>query len=149
MSTLKRKASNLSVDESCPLAKRAVTINTVNKWIAENDKKLGTTTWLCYDKANRDHVSALKCSICIRFQDKLQSDKNFNSAYILGSKNLRTSSFKDHAASDMHQHAMKLLKKSQSSGDVSSYTPIAKALTMLDARTEETVKKNLKSHISL
>ena len=83
----------------------------------------------------------MKCSICIRFQDKLRSDKNFNPAYILGSKNLQTSSFKDHATSDMHQHAMKLLKKSQSSGDVSSYAPIAKALTTLDARTEETVKK--------
>ena len=41
----------------------------------------------------------------------------------------------------MHQHAMKLLKKSQSSGDVSSYAPIAKVLTTLDARTEETVKR--------
>ena len=88
MSALKRKVSDLRVDESCLLAKRAVTINTVNKWIAENDKKLGTTAWLCYDKANRDHVSALRCSICIRFQDKLRSDKNFNPAYILGSKNL-------------------------------------------------------------
>ena len=141
MSALKRKVSDLRVDESCPLAKRAVMINTVNKWIAENDKKLGTTAWLCYDKANRDHVSALRCSICIRFQDKLRRDKNFNPAYILGSKNLRTSSFKDHAASDMHQHTMKLLKKSQSSGNVSSYAPIAKALTTLDARTEETVER--------
>ena len=128
MSTLKR-GSDLSVNESCPLAKQAVTINTVNKWISENDKRIGMTTWLCYDKANRDHVSALKCSICIRFQDKLWSHKNFNPAYILGSKNLRTSLFKDHATSNMHQHAMKLLKKSQLGGDISSYAPIAKALT--------------------
>ena len=55
--------------------------------------------------------------------------------------NLRTSSFKDHAASNMDQHAMKLLKKSQSNGDVSTYAPIAKALTTLDTRTKETVKK--------
>ena len=39
----------------------------------------------------------------------------------------------------MHQHAMVLYKKSQSSGDVSAY--IAKALTPLDARTEERVRK--------
>ena len=68
---IEKKVCDLRVDKSCPLAKRAVTINTVNKWIAENDKKLGTTAWLCYDKVNRDHVSTLRCSICIRFQDKL------------------------------------------------------------------------------
>ena len=61
--------------------------------------------------------------------------------------NLRTSSFKDQAARDMHQHAMKLLKKSQSNGDVSTYAPIAKALTTLDTRTEETVKKKLENRI--
>ena len=55
--------------------------------------------------------------------------------------NLQTSSFKDHAASDMHQHAMKLFKKNQSNGNVSTYAPIAKALTTLDTRMEETVKK--------
>ena len=36
---------------------------------------------------------------------------------------------------------MLLYKKSQSSGDVSAYAPIAKALTTLDTRMEETVKK--------
>ena len=47
--------------------------------------------------------------------------------FIGGSKNLRASSFKDHAASDMHAQAMLLLKK-QSSSDVTEYAPIAKAL---------------------
>ena len=95
--------------------------------------------WLSYDKANRDSVSVQKCSVCIRLQDKLRSDKNFNSAYILGLMNLQTSSFKDHAASDMHQHAMKLLKRSQSNGNVSTNAPIAKPLTTLDTRTEKKV----------
>ena len=40
----------------------------------------------------------------------------------------------------MRQHAMVLYKKSQSSGDVFAYTPITKALTVLDARTEEAVR---------
>ena len=66
MLTLKRKGVDLNIHESCLQAKCSVTINTVNKWIAENGKKLSTTTWLCYDKANRDSVSALKCSVCIR-----------------------------------------------------------------------------------
>ena len=51
------------------------------------------------------------------------------------SRALRASSFKDHARSDMHQRAMLLFKKSQSS-DVTDYAPIAKALSTLDAGSE-------------
>jgi len=89
-------------------------------------------------------VSILKCVLCIRFQDKLCSGKNFNPAFISGSKNLRTSSFKDHALSGMHQHAIVLYKKSQSGGDVTAYALIAKALTAMDDRTVETVKNKVK-----
>ena len=60
--------------------------------------------------------------------------------FIVGSKNLRCSSFKDHAASDMHQRAMLLLKKSQSS-DVTEYTSIAKTLSLLDAAAEAMLRK--------
>jgi len=41
----------------------------------------------------------------------------------------------------MHQHAITLYKKSQSGGDVTAHAPVAKALTALDGRTVETVKK--------
>lgn len=94
-----------SVNESDPSAKQGIMINTANKWIAENDQQLtelNMTTWLCYDKANHDQVSTPKCFICIYFQDKLWSHKNFNTAFIAESKNLWTSSFKDYAASNMH-----------------------------------------------
>ena len=36
--------------------------------------------------------------------------RNFNAAFVEGSVNLRVSSVKDHAASDMHSRAMLLLK---------------------------------------
>ena len=39
---------------------------------------------------------------------------------------------------------MMLYKKSQSNGNAFTYTPIVKALTPLDARTEETVKRKFK-----
>jgi len=39
----------------------------------------------------------------------------------------------------MHQHLITLYKKSQSGGDVTAYAPIAKALTMMNGRTVETV----------
>lgn len=86
---------------------------TVDKWIAENDKALKTALWLKYDAdpANRTCVASLKCSICSRFREKLAGMRNYNAAFVEGSVNLRLSSIKDHAASDMHSRAMLLLKK--------------------------------------
>ena len=43
----------------------------MDKWIAENDRTLSTTTWLTYERLNRECVQCLKCSVCIRFRDKL------------------------------------------------------------------------------
>ena len=42
---------------------------------------------------------------------------NYSPAFVVGSKNLRASSYKDHAATDMHKRAMLLFMK-QSSVDV-------------------------------
>ena len=49
--------------------------------------------------------------------------RNFRPSFISGSPNIRISSVKDNAASDMHAHAMLLLKKQQSS-NVVEYSPI-------------------------
>ena len=83
--------------------KRSVTMKTVDKWIAENDKALNTTTWLQYDRKDREYVASMKCAMCIRYQDRLRGVRNYNPAFMTGSTNLRTSSFKDYARSDMHQ----------------------------------------------
>ena len=94
-------------------AQRVVLKTTVDKWIAENDKTLNTALWLNYeaDPANRTRVVTLKCSICSRFREKLIGMRNYNAAFVEGSVNLRVSSVKAHAASDMHCRAMLLLKK--------------------------------------
>ncbi len=76
---------------------------------------LNTVTWLKYEKADRYHVALLKCTVCKGFVDKIRGSRNFSPAFVDGSTNLRTSSFKDHAKSDMHSRAMLLLKKEQSS----------------------------------
>ena len=57
--------------QSKSLQKRAVTRRTVEKWIIENDKQLDTTIWLKYDTVvgDREHVSALKCGVCIQFNE--------------------------------------------------------------------------------
>ena len=85
----------------------------VDKWIVEYDKELNTSTWLKYTIINRLHVDALTCSICTRFKSKFEGMRNYNPAFIEDSRNLRTSSFKDHAASSMHVWAMSLLKNSK------------------------------------
>ena len=120
---------------SSPSKKRGLTMKTVDKWIVDNDKTLNTTTWLKYDKVDREYVATLKCSVCFRFNDKLRSARNYNSAFVVGSTNLRASAFKEHAASDMHLRAMTLLMKSLGSALV-EYSPIAKMLSTLDDDAE-------------
>ena len=111
----------------------------MEKWKKESDKAINTTVWLTYEKHDRDHVASLKCSVCIQFADKIHRCRNFNPAFIEGLQNLRASSFKDHAAMDMHKHAMNLFHKSRSS-DVAEYAPIARALSTLDTDTANKLK---------
>ena len=86
----------------------------VEKWwrngIIENDCTLNTTVWLRFETDRRDHVLSLKCAVCSQFKDKLTSMCNYRSAFVDGTTNVRTSTFKDHAATDMHTRAMILLK---------------------------------------
>lgn len=52
---------------------------------------------------------------------------------------LQTSSFKDHAKSDMHGRAMQLLKREQSTS-VTDYSPIAQAFYKMDESLEKQMK---------
>ena len=145
MTGRKRPAGVASLPSSSPAQpkKRKVTISTVEKWKKESDKAINTTLWLAYEKLDCDHVASLKCSVCIQFVDKIHSCRNFNLTFIEGSQNLRASSFKDHAAMDMHKRAMILFHKSRSS-DVAEYTPIARPLSMLDPDTASKLKRKFK-----
>ena len=68
--------------------------------------------------------------------------RNFRSSFIEGTRNIKTSSFKDHAATDMHGHAITLLKK-QLSSTPTEYAPIAKAMasSTMDKATTECLKR--------
>ena len=74
----------------------------------------------------------MKCCVCAEFNEKFQG--------MHSSKNLQASSYKDHAATDMHKRAMLLFKK-QSSTDVTENAPIAKALYNFDTDAELKVKR--------
>ena len=67
-----------------------------------------------------------RCCVSAEFNEKLRGMCNYNPAFVVSSKNLRESSYKDHAATDMHKRALLLFKK-QTSTDVTEYAPIAKA----------------------
>ena len=132
-------APNESSDTE-PSKKRAISIKTVEKWIGENEKTLQMSTWLKYNKGRGGTVLSLKCEVCIRYQDKIESCKNYNPAFILSSNNLRTSAFKDHARSEMHQNAYSLFMKSKAVS-VTDYAPIARALEKIDATTASYIKR--------
>ena len=126
----------------CNPKRRIIQRRTVEKWITENDRELNTTLWLKFDMADREHVATLKCSVCCQFRNKLEAMRNFRPAFIRGSPNIRISSVKDHAASDMHAHAMLLFKKQQSS-NVVEYSPIARSFAQasMDEATQDKIKK--------
>lgn len=103
-----------SSSASSTSTKRLVSVATVDKWVLDHDKTLSTATWLIYQKADRHHVALLQCSVCKRFEERIKNSRNFSPAFIDGTSNLRTSSFKDHAKSEMHGRTMQLLRREQS-----------------------------------
>ena len=125
--------------DSEPSKKCAINIETVEKWIGENEKTLQMSTWLKYNKGRGGTVLSLKCKLCIRYQEKIESCKNYNPAFILGSNNLHTSTFKDHARSEMDQKVCSLFMKSKAVS-VTDYAPIARALEKKDTTTASNIK---------
>lgn len=133
--------SESSSSDSVPSTKKTMLLaKSVDKWIVEYDKELNTSTWLKYAVIDCIHVDALACSVCTDFKSKLEGMRNYDPAFTKGSRNLRTSSFKDHAASSMHVRAMSLLKKQQGN-DVTQYAWIAKALLTMEELSQVTLKR--------
>ena len=82
MAGRKRPSLSTSVPESSsshgsPASKRRVLMaNSVNKWIAEHDKELNTSTWLTYTVVDCLHVDVSTCSVCTRLKNKLEGMRN-------------------------------------------------------------------------
>ena len=125
----------------CPAKKRGVSKKTAEKWVLENDRELNTSVWLRFD-ADRDHVVALKCAVCTEFRDNLVGMRNYRSSFIDCSTNVRTSTFKEHAVTNMHARAMALFKKERSRS-VFEYAPIAQSLAnvSIDEGTTEVLQR--------
>ena len=95
-----------------PTKKRAVFRKTVEKWIEENNRSLNMTVWLKFDSDSHDHVNTLSCKVCSQSKDKLIGMRNYPPAFVEGTSNVRASSFKDHAVTDMHTHFVWVLGES-------------------------------------
>lgn len=48
------------------------------------EKELTTATWLSYEQLDYDYVAALKCKICMQYDEKLDRTRNFNCAFLDG-----------------------------------------------------------------
>ena len=83
--------------------------------MVEYDRTLNTTVWLKFYMADRDHVASLRCAVSTQFKDNLVSMRNFRPAFIEGTTNVQTSTFKEHAATSMHERVIGQFKKQQSS----------------------------------
>ena len=44
------------------MKKLGVLVKSVQKWITESDRDIGTSAWLKYAKDDHDYVAMLKCS---------------------------------------------------------------------------------------
>jgi hypothetical protein len=49
----------------------------------------------------------------MKFETRIVGWRNFSNKWIVGADSIQTSSIKDHAITDQHNHAMTLLKKEQ------------------------------------
>ena len=128
-----------SSSEGPPAKKRTVSKRTVEKWVAEYDCTLNTTVWLKFNLANWDHMASLRCAVCTQFKEKTCFNAQLLSSlhqrnHQRSNINVQTSMFKEHAATSMHERAIGLFKKQQSSS-VCGYAPIA--VTLLQPSMDE------------
>ena len=74
----------------------------------------------------------MRCTICVTYEEKLKSCKNFNSTFIEGSQNFRLSAVKSHITNDMHTKALLLhgKEKAEKAGErfVTNLTPSGSTL---------------------
>ena len=126
--------------------KRNILYDTFRKWQRDFDKDLKSLTWLdCVTmlQFGKKVVVALRCSVCCRFKQQIESSRNFSDKWILGADSLRTSNIRDHAKTNQHELAMKLLAKEHAiakGASTSTYAPIVQAMQ----RMSETEKARLR-----
>ena len=138
------------------MKKRSVSFATYQKWLQDFDRELKTLSWLECDttfKGGKKIVTQLRCSVCSKFESRIEGRRNYSAKWIRGADSVRTSSIRDHANSDQHLHATSLLQRECASAEgrsLASFAPIAKALSTIpeDERVKLRYKFDLAYFIS-
>lgn len=87
------------------MKKLAVTVHTVERWKIDSYKAMNTS--------NDHNLRCIEVFVVHQVQGQVDLCRNYNSAFVLGSKNLRVSTVEDHSLSYMYKWAMMLFNKSQ------------------------------------
>jgi hypothetical protein len=87
---------------------RTLKLQTLLKWINDDLATANADVWLKHEDDGKGCVSLMKCSICTKFQNQIQHNRDFSDAWIKGTSNLRLSNASDHSATKCHQHAYRL-----------------------------------------
>ena len=138
--------SSSSVTTSSKKPKRQVTVTTFNKWKAQFEREHQTLSWLCCDVDDNDktQVAVLWCQACRTHERSITGMKNLSRAWIVGSSNQKTSNIIDHATSEQHRSAMAraCVEAAKAANlPITSYSPIARSLLVLDDATRERMRK--------
>ena len=96
------------------------------------------------DCDSKIHVAALWCQACRTHERSITGMKNFSRAWIIGTTNQKTSNVIDHATSEQHRSAMSHMlaeAAKASSLPITSYSPIARSLLVMDDTTRDRMRK--------
>ena len=86
--------------------KNKVCYETFKKWQRDFDKDFQSLTWLdCVTtfQSGKKVFIALRCSVCSRFKERVQSSRNFRDKWISGADSLRTGNIRDHSKTNQHE----------------------------------------------
>ena len=95
---------------------KRTSVATADNWKNSLLIKCSDEAWLevNIDPANKTNVSTLACKICKRFEDRINSIRNFNEAWVRdGSKRLLLHAAIEHAEGEPHKKAYDLHLKEQ------------------------------------
>lgn len=114
-------------------------LKTVKNWAKEYNIKLE------WDIKPGGNVENVRCSTCKEHDDRLQGQKNYNRAWVDGSKNATSDSVKKHVHSDMHKRGVdiemkKHLGSERYAENVMKNTPIGKSLAKMEEHAKEVLK---------
>ena len=142
MANRKRQLDQGSSGSEAKKGKRQVTLATFHKWQKQYEREHRTLSWLRCDVDSRDKslVQILWCDACRNHEKRLTGLRNFSRVWITGSNNHKTSNIIDHAKSEQH-HAAMIQAAKASHQPITSYSPLARSFTTMEATAEERVRR--------